>query len=76
MVYTHHSFIACDDCGQRHYPGNKDACIEALQFQMEKMRADIRENVVKLINVVRMPNSEYVADAHNEALEFLRKNYT
>ena len=27
----HHSHVVCDDCGERHTPGNKEECIEQLQ---------------------------------------------
>jgi len=43
MAYTHHSFIACEDCGERHYPGNKEACVETLKIQLEELQVIISD---------------------------------
>ena len=44
---------------------NKDA-------EIERLRAELACCVKNLITVVRMPNVEHVADAHNEAVKRLR----
>ena len=37
----HHSYVTCDDCGKRHYPGNQSECIEQLRLQIADGTAEI-----------------------------------
>lgn len=39
MVYTHHSHPKCDTCGQKHFPGNTEACLEVLGQRCEDLEA-------------------------------------
>lgn len=45
MVYTHHSHRRCDDCGTKHVPNDKDACIETLKERIAQLEADLSEAV-------------------------------
>ena len=38
MTFTHHSVIKCEDCGERHYPGNREGCIEILKAQIDELQ--------------------------------------
>uniref|UniRef100_A0A6H2A473 Uncharacterized protein n=1 Tax=viral metagenome TaxID=1070528 RepID=A0A6H2A473_9ZZZZ len=40
MVYTHHSFVTCDDCGERHSVGNREDCIEVLKERLEEHQTE------------------------------------
>jgi|GEM_PF-5945012 len=42
MAYIHHSFVRCDDCGEQHYPGNKESCIEVLLDRINGLEEDLR----------------------------------
>jgi hypothetical protein len=41
----HFSHVTCDDCGERHYPGNKDECVEILK---ERIVNDTVDAVARL----------------------------
>jgi hypothetical protein len=43
MPYLHHSHAKCEDCGERHIPGNPTECIEVLKGQLEEARQKIAE---------------------------------
>ena len=36
----HHSHVACDDCGERHTPGNPTECIGILLEQIVALKAE------------------------------------
>ena len=37
LLMIHHSNVMCDDCGERHTPGNKEECIEILKQQLANL---------------------------------------
>jgi hypothetical protein len=42
-----------------------------LEARIAHLEALLKETVPNLTRIIRMPNAEYVADAHNKALERL-----
>lgn len=38
MAYIHHSHPKCDDCGERHTPGNPTECIEVLKEKLDELQ--------------------------------------
>ena len=48
----HHSHVACDDCGERHTPGNPTECIGILLEQIVALKADIEGYVAMKEGVV------------------------
>lgn len=42
-VYTHHSNVTCDDCGERHHVGNREDCIAVLKEQRDFAEARVKK---------------------------------
>jgi hypothetical protein len=47
-VYTHHSHVKCEDCGERHFPGNSSACIEVLKEKIQYLEQELRHAETQL----------------------------
>ena len=52
MTFTHHSIVKCDNCGERHYPGNSEACIEILMARINELELEL-EDAEREIKVLR-----------------------
>ncbi len=50
----------------------RDAEVAALEARIAELESLIRRCAPKLAEIMRMPNIEYVADAHNKAVKELR----
>ncbi len=50
----------------------RDNAVDALQARIAELEAVLKATVPKLNRMIRMPNTEWVADEHNAAVEKLR----
>lgn len=68
MVFTHHSRVACENCGTKHIPGNTEACIETLKEQVTGLKADNRD--LETANAVLRNKLDAALDRAVEAERF------